>query len=210
MKKRFKAFLFRNKKKKFFIISGVNSYFKSNFKKIFQRELAQIDKVIYFKKKYLPEIDELKDIMTCIKKSNPDLIIAVGGGCALDYAKIASVSIFLDNFSIKNFDNNKIKKKIPLIAIPTTAGSGSEVTEGAVIYENKIKYSLEDPTIVPNDYFLIPELVLGNTRKIKANSGFDALSQSIESILSNKSNTKSIRNAQKALKLIKKIFKLLF
>ena len=126
--------------------------------------------------------------------------------CALDYAKIASVSIFLDNFSIKNFDNNKIKKKIPLIAIPTTAGSGSEVTEGAVIYENKIKYSLEDPTIVPNDYFLIPELVLGNTRKIKANSGFDALSQSIESILSNKSNTKSIRNAQKALKLIKKNF----
>ena len=59
---------------------------------------------------------------------------------------------------------------------------------------------------MPNDYFLIPELVLGNTRKIKANSGFDALSQSIESILSNKSNTKSIRNAQKALKLIKKIF----
>ena len=50
MKKRFKAFLFRNKKKKFFIISGVNSYFKSNFKKIFQRELDQIDKVIYFKK----------------------------------------------------------------------------------------------------------------------------------------------------------------
>ena len=49
--------------------------------------------------------------MTCIKKINPDLIIAVGGGCALDYAKIASVSIFLDNFSIKNFDNNKIKKK---------------------------------------------------------------------------------------------------
>ena len=59
---------------------------------------------------------------------------------------------------------------------------------------------------MPNDYFLIPELVLGNTRKIKANSGFDALSQSIESILSNKSNTKSIRNAQKALKLIKKNF----
>ena len=37
--------------------------------------------------------------MTCIKKSNPDLIIAVGGGCEFDYAKIASVSIFLDNFS---------------------------------------------------------------------------------------------------------------
>ena len=54
---------------------------------------------------------------------------------------------------------------------------------------------------MPNDYFLIPELVLGNTRKIKANSGFDALSQSIESILSNKSNTKSIRNAQKSFKV---------
>ena len=59
---------------------------------------------------------------------------------------------------------------------------------------------------MPNDYFLIQKLVLGNTRKIKANSGFDALSQSIESILSNKSNTKKYKNAQKALKLIKKKF----
>ena len=50
-KKDLRLFSLEIKKKKFFIISGVNSYFKSNFKKIFQRELAQIDKVIYFKKK---------------------------------------------------------------------------------------------------------------------------------------------------------------
>ena len=117
-----------------------------------------------------------------------------------------SVSTFLGNFSIKNFNKIKINEKIPLIAIPTTAGSGSEVTEGAVIYENKIKYSLENKLIVPDKYFLIPELVLNNTQKIKANSGFDALSQSIESILSKKSNSKSIKHASKALKLIKDNF----
>jgi len=207
MKKNFILFLKKNRKKKFFIISGQNSYLKSNFAKIFKRELKQINKFIFFKKKYLPELRELKNITKEIRKYNPDIIIAVGGGCALDYAKIASVSSYIDNFDFKKFNKLKIKKKIKLIAIPTTAGSGSEVTEGAVLYENKIKFSCEHKLITPDDYYLIPDLVIGNSKKIKANSGFDALSQSIESILSNKANAKSIYFASKALKLIFNYFK---
>ena len=201
MKKKFRSFLIKNKKKKFFIISGKNSYLKSNFDKIFKNELKQIDKFIFFKKKYLPELKELKNIIKEIRKYNPDIIIAIGGGCALDYAKIASVSSYIKNFDFKKFHKLKIKKKIKLIAIPTTAGSGSEVTEGAVLYENKIKFSCEHKLITPDDFYLIPDLVIGNSKKIKANSGFDALSQSIESILSNKANAKSIDFASKALKL---------
>ena len=98
----------------------------------------------------------------------------------LDYAKIVSVSSNNAEFSLNDFNKVKINKKIFLVAVPTTAGSGSEVTEGAVIYKNKIKHSLEHKFITPDRYFLIPELVLKNSKTIKSNSGFDALSQSID------------------------------
>tara|TARA_B100001057_G_scaffold479243_1_gene550631 strand:+ start:334 stop:1422 length:1089 start_codon:yes stop_codon:yes gene_type:complete len=206
MKRKFITFLKSNKKKKFFIISGKNSYFKSNFDKFFKKHLKKIDKSIYFKKKYFPEIDELKNIIKKVKKFNPDILLAIGGGCALDYAKIASVSSKTTKFSIKNFNKVKINKKIFLVTVPTTAGSGSEVTEGAVIYKDKIKHSLEHKFIIPDRYFLIPELVLENSKKIKSNSGFDALSQSIESILSNKSNRQSIGYAERAIKILNQFF----
>ena len=206
MKKEFQTFLNINKKKKVFIISGKNSYFKSDFDKLFKNQLNKIDNFTYFKKEYLPEVDELKDIIKKVKKFDPDILIAVGGGCALDYAKIVSVSPNVKMFSIKNFQNASINKKIFLAAIPTTAGSGSEVTEGAVIYKNKIKHSLEHKLIIPNRYFLIPELVLKNSKKIKSNSGFDALSQSVESILANKSNHQSIAYAERAIKIINEFF----
>ena len=133
-------------------------------------------------------------------------MLAIGGGCALDYAKIVSVSSNNIEFSLNDFNKVKINKKIFLVAVPTTAGSGSEVTEGAVIYKNKIKHSLEHKFITPDRYFLIPELVLKNSKTIKSNSGFDALSQSIESILSNKSNKQSIGYAQKAIKILNQFF----
>lgn len=207
MKNNFKSLLKKNKKKKFFFISGKNSFLKSNFRKIFKKELDEINKFIFFKKSYLPEVKELKFINKKIREYKPDMIIAVGGGCALDYAKIASVSSDIDDFNIKEFNKLKINKKIKVVAIPTTAGSGSEVTEGAVLYENKIKFSLEHKLITPDYYCLIPKLVVHNSKKIKANSGFDALSQSVESILSNKANSKSISYASKSIKLIHANFK---
>ena len=94
-------------------------------------------------------IDGLNLIKGKVKKFDSDILIAVGGGCALDYAKIVSVSPNVKMFSIKNFQKASINKKIFLAAIPTTAGSGSEVTEGAVIYKNKIKHSLEHKLIIP-------------------------------------------------------------
>ena len=166
MKRKFINFLNINKKKKFFIISGKNSYFRSDFDKLFKNHLNKIDKSIYFKKKYLPEMIELKNIIKKVKQFNPDILLAIGGGCALDYAKIASVSSNNAEFSLNNFNKVKINKKIFLVAVPTTAGSGSEVTEGAVIYKNKIKHSMEHNLIIPDRYFLIPELVLKNSKKL--------------------------------------------
>ena len=76
--------------KNVFIISGLNSYVKSGAKKIMKKFLLNKKTKFFFKKSALPEINELKRIINSIKDFSPDLIIAIGGGSVIDYAKIAN------------------------------------------------------------------------------------------------------------------------
>ena len=85
--------------------------------------------------------------------------------------------------------------------IPTTAGSGAEVTSNAVIYVKGIKYSFESELLVPDNYFLIPEFLISAPKKIKASAGFDAIAQALESLISKKSNNLSVDYAYKSLKI---------
>ena len=87
-----------------------------------------------------------------------------------------------------------------MIAIPTTSGSGAEVTPNAVIYISKTKYTVDKNIMRPNKYYLIPKLTFSSSKKIKASSGFDAIAQSIESLISVKSNKQSIIFATSSLK----------
>ena len=106
--------------------------------------------------------------------------------------------------TIKNVvidQNKRPQKRCKLLAIPTTAGSGAEVTPSAVIYYKNKKYSLEGPEILPDHYFLIPKYLKLLNKKIKASSGFDAIAQSIESLFSLRSNKKSLYNSKKSLKI---------
>ena len=130
-------------------------------------------------------------------------MVAVGGGSVLDYAKIANVIESTENLSTKIINSNYcIRKKLTkLVAIPTTAGSGAEATTNAVIYINKIKYSVEGNMIKPDYFFLIPELVIKSSKKIKSSAGFDAIAQAVESLISKKSNPQSIKYAKKSLNI---------
>ena len=91
------------------------------------------------------------------------------------------------------------KKFTKVIAIPTTAGSGAEVTSNAVLYIDKVKYSIEGKDIIPDYAFVDPELVLSLPKSLSASSGFDAMSQAIESLFSKKSNNESVKYAVKSL-----------
>ena len=93
-----------------------------------------------------------------------------------------------------------------LVALPTTAGSGAEVTSNAVLYVNETKYSMESNLLIPDYHFLISSLIFNNPKKIKASSGFDAIAQSIESLISRKSDNKSLFYASKSLELTNKGF----
>tara|TARA_Y100000590_G_scaffold357470_1_gene412286 strand:- start:2544 stop:3659 length:1116 start_codon:yes stop_codon:yes gene_type:complete len=194
--------------KKIFIICGKKSFDLSGAKKIFFSVLKNKNTKYYFKKSPYPEIFELKKIIFLIKEFSPDLIIAVGGGSVIDYGKIANVLEIEENLnkSIEN-SNYKIRKKFSkLLAIPTTAGSGAEVTENAVIYINKIKYSIEGKEVKPDYFFLIPELIIGASKKIKSSAGFDSIAQSIESLFSKKSTKESVDFAKNSLKISLKYY----
>jgi len=195
-----------NKFKKIAVIAGENSFIKikgNKILKLFFRKNEKIEIKCFFKKNKYPEINELKKIIEFLKSFKPDAIIAIGGGSVIDYAKIANIkdiekNIFSKILNSSYFCKEKIAK---LIAVPTTAGAGAEVTSSAVIYVNKKKYSIEDKLIIPDKFFLIPEVILNNNKRLKASAGFDAISQSIESIISMNSNKKSLFFAKKSLNL---------
>ena len=194
-----KKILTTNKINKVFVICGKISFEKSGANKIL-KDLLKTKQTYFFHKNFsYPDISELKSIIAEIKKFSPDFIIAVGGGSVLDYAKIANVLVDSENIEEEVMNSTYQIKKI--IAIPTTAGSGAEVTTNAVIYINKMKYSVEGPLLRPDYFFLIPELVIGASKKIKSSAGFDAISQAIESIISKKSNDKSLNYAKKSLEI---------
>lgn len=187
---------------KLFLIAGKNSFIKSNANNQFINLFKKKKLRIYFKQQLLPNIEELEKILKIKEKFKPDLIIAIGGGSVMDLSKIASVFENSKNFKNKILNNDFLPKKTDVLAIPTTAGSGAETTSNAVIYINKVKFSVEDKKIIPNYFFLIPELILSSSKKIDASAGFDAISQSIESIFSKKSTDESIFYASKALKIL--------
>ncbi len=190
--------------KRIVIISGINSYKKINgqnfINKVF-KDKQNLEIFYFFKKNVYPDLLELKKIINFLNKIKPEIILAIGGGSVIDYAKIANLKDLSSNTKERillqkyNCSNNLSY----LIAIPTTAGSGAEITSSAVIYINKKKFSVEGSGLSPNKFFLIPELIIDNNKKLKSASGFDAISQSIESIISVRSNKKSIFFAKKSL-----------
>ena len=189
--------------KKIFILCGKKSFKLSGANKILEKKLINKITHFYYKNSPYPEIIELKKIIDSIQKFSPNLIIAVGGGSVIDYAKIANV--LTNNVNLKKTIINstyKVNNKFcKLLAIPTTSGSGAEVTSNAVIYVGKKKYSIESEIIKPDYFILLPELVINSSTKIKSSAGFDAIAQSVESLISRKSNESSIKYAKRSLEI---------
>jgi alcohol dehydrogenase class IV len=112
-------------------------------------------------------------------------IVSIGGGSTIDVGKY--ISYHLD---------------IPHTAIPTTAGTGSEVTRFAVFVKDGKKFSMEDPKLIPENYKLEPERVVTLSSVHTSASGLDALSQSIESLWSPNSTKESRGYSKRAIKYI--------
>ena len=188
--------------KKIFVLCGKKSFVNSGAENLLKKVNNSEVKLSY-KKSEIPILEELIEIIKEIQNFKPDLFLAIGGGAVIDYAKIANVVDIRPDLAelIVNYIYPFKKKYTKLAVIPTTAGSGAEVTSNAVIYVDGIKHSFESELLMPDHFFLIPEFLISAPNKIKASSGFDAIAQALESLVSRKSNDKSVEYASKSLRV---------
>jgi alcohol dehydrogenase class IV len=189
--------------KKIYIICGNKSFKTSGALGFFNKINLNKNIKIHYKYSKIPILKELIEITNSIKSFKPDLILAIGGGCVIDYAKMANIIDVRPDLA-KLIVNNTYpykQKYTKLAVIPTTAGSGAEVTSNAVIYVDGIKHSFESELLVPDNFFLIPEFLISAPFEIKASAGFDVIAQSLESLISKKSNDQSVDYASKSLRI---------
>ena len=189
--------------KKIFILCGKKSFVTSGAEKFFKNLFEKKEIKLFYKNSELPIFEELIKIIKDIKTFKPNLILAVGGGAVIDYAKIANVVEIRDDLKdlIVNYSYPFKDRYTKLAVIPTTAGSGAEVTSNAVIYLDGVKHSFESKLLIPDNFFLIPEFLISAPNKIKASAGFDAIAQALESLVSKKSNDESVKYASESLRV---------
>ena len=153
-----------------------------------------------------PKADEFEKIRQEIPLDKVDLFIGVGGGSSMDMMKLLQIFQQLPaDLSVADYMKNPVEPAGQLtesIAIPTTAGSGSEATSFAVVYVDKQKNSLDTKLVIPRNVFLIPELLKSLPASIRAATATDALSQAIESYWSSSSTEQSQKIAASAIKML--------
>lgn len=152
-----------------------------------------IDYLIYDEIPSDPPVSVIEKGIKLLKEGNYDGVIAIGGGSVMDAAKAMNIMSFHEG-GILDYDNSPTggekfqRPGLPLFSIPTTSGTGSEVTQYAVITntEEHRKATIGDPMLVSKVVFLDPLMTIGLPKKITAATGIDAIAHAIEAYTSNR------------------------
>ncbi len=151
-----------------------------------------------------PKFEDVERGLRHFGKATHDLVLAVGGGSALDMAKLISV-LAVQTSAPRDIIEGRAEiesERPPLVAVPTTAGTGSEATHFAVVFVEGRKYSLAHRSVLPDYAIVDPRLTHDLPAPITAASGLDAFSQALESIWSIHSSAASVSLASEALDLV--------
>ena len=193
-------------------------------------KLGYVDKILYHlrnRQQYVhseifsevesdPSFDTIMKGVEAMKNFNPDVIIALGGGSPIDAAK--GMWLFYEHpeadpegLKLKFMDIRKRTYKFPklgekcqMVAIPTTSGTGSEVTSFAVITdkEKNKKYPLADYELTPDVAIVDPDLVMSLPKSVTADTGMDVLTHALEAYVSNMASDYTDGLAEKAVELV--------
>jgi alcohol dehydrogenase class IV len=140
-----------------------------------------------------PTVEVLRHAVALLVDAGCDAVLGFGGGSALDVGKATAVLAGtgadpLDHLEVIGAGRPIVQPGLPFVAVPTTAGTGSEVTRNSVLSGNGVKASLRSPLMLPKVAIIDPDLLTGLPRPTIAHSGMDALSQLIEPLLSQRAN----------------------
>ncbi|MBF0376707.1 MAG: iron-containing alcohol dehydrogenase [Desulfamplus sp.] len=161
-----------------------------------------------------PSIDDIINGVELARKSEVDFVVAIGGGSVIDAGKaIAALTTNTDNImkylEVIGDGVPLSEKPLPMIAIPTTSGTGAEVTSNAVISSDKhqVKVSLRSNMMYPDIAIIDPELTIFASPEITATTGMDALTQLIESFTSKFANPITDALSQEGIRRVARSFK---
>ena len=196
--------------------SMVNLGYVEKIEDVIRRRRNHVDIELFFDVEPDPSIDTVREGVELMRKFEPDCIIALGGGSSMDAAKV--MWLMYENPEV-NFDDIKQKfmdirkrafkfpelgKKAKMICIPTTSGTGSEVTPFAVITDKKEnkKYPLTDYALTPTIAIVDPEFVMSLPGAIAADTGIDVLTHAVEAYVSILASDFTDGWAKQAVKLV--------
>ena len=193
-------------------------------------KLGYVDKILYHLRKrhqYVhseifsdvesdPSFDTIKKGVKMMEEFKPDVIIAIGGGSPIDAAKgmwlfyehpdadIEGLKLKFMDIRKRTYKFQKLGEKCKMVAIPTTSGTGSEVTSFAVITDKKLnkKYPLADYELTPDVAIIDPDLVMSLPKSVTADTGMDVLTHALEAYVSNMASDYTDGLAEKAIELV--------
>lgn len=167
---------------------------------------AGIEYHIYDKTVANPTTDNVAEALGMYRRNKCQSIIGFGGGSSMDCAKAVGARIARPKTKLSKMEGIlKVRKKLPLlIAVPTTAGTGSETTIAAVITDSKTrhKYAINDFPLIPRYAVLDPKITMSLPSFVTATTGMDALTHAVEAYIGNSTTRETRKDALLAVKLI--------
>ena len=170
-------------------------------------EAEGIDWCLYDKVMSNPTIACAYEGAAFARKEDVDFIVAIGGGSPIDGAKAMALLAVNHLEEDQLFDNSRHSKSLPLVAVPTTAGTGSEVTQYSMLMNDVLetKSALAAPTLFPKLTFLDPKYMMTLPLTVTINTAIDALSHSVEGMLALRASTISDALAKESIGLVMEV-----
>ena len=192
---------------KVMLVTGRNSFVLSGAKEIIEKSLYNIDFIVFNEFDINPKFSDALKGALIAEQNSIDMIICIGGGSVIDMGKL--IKVFYNRREEAKDIVEGLKKisdnNIPIIAIPTTAGSGSEATHFAVVYMDSLKFSVAHLSLTPSSVLLDGRLSVSASKYQKACNVLDSVSQSIESAWAINSSKKSKQFAYESLEISLKV-----